>query len=93
EAKADIIINEDYNSTGFGEVKKVYLAISMEKEKKVKPVIKVERVNVGKSNEKKINEPLVELEIDKNIRKEIEEKVERMLGTKRENIVISLANE
>lgn len=92
-AKADIIINEDYNSANFGEVKRVYLTLSMEEEEKAKPVIKVERIKVGNGTNKEVKEPLAEREVDGKIRREIEEKVERMFGTKRENIVISLSSE
>jgi len=47
EAEADVIINEDYTSERFGEVKKVYLYLSLEDEsEQVKHILEVKRVKV-----------------------------------------------
>ncbi len=86
DVKADVIINEDYKSQAFGEVKRVYLSIRPEESKdKVKPVKKVEKVSIGddvkpKEDGNKINSKL---------KGQIEEIVTRFLGVEKENIVIT----
>jgi len=77
EAEADVIINEDYTSERFGEVKKVYLYLSLEDEsEQVKHILEVKRVKVdiGQSVDNSDNKGL-EKQPDEKIRRELEDKV------------------
>jgi len=92
EAEADVIINEDYTSERFGEVKKVYLYLSLEDEsEQVKHILEVKRVKVdiGQSVDNSDNKGL-EKQPDEKIRRELEDKVIKLLNVPKENIVISL---
>ena len=92
EAEADVIINEDYTSERFGEVKKVYLYLSLEDEsEQVKHILEVKRVTVdiGQSVDNSDNKGL-EKQPDEKIRRELEDKVIKLLNVPKENIVISL---
>ncbi len=92
DVKADVIINEDYSSENFGEVKKVYLTLELgsnDDKKGVKPVKKIDKVKIetkktGESNENS------EKGIDKGLRAHIEDKIEKLLNIHKENILISL---
>jgi stage III sporulation protein AF len=85
--KADVIINEDYKSKTFGEVKRVYLSITPEEDKNIiKPVKKVEKVDIG--SDKKLLEE--NEKINSDTRRQIEERVIKFLDINKENIVITL---
>lgn len=102
DAKADIIFNEDYDSPAFGEIKRVYLEITaggMEGSNGQQDGMdldgrengnKVEKVKIGKigntaASEKK---PVSE-DIDPETRKMLEDRISRVFGVNRENIIIS----
>jgi stage III sporulation protein AF len=85
DVKADVIINEDYKSQAFGEVKRVYLSIKPEESKdKVKPVKKVKKVSIGDDVKPKEDAD----KINSKLKGQIEEIVTRFLGVEKENIVI-----
>ncbi len=92
DVEADVIINEDYSSENFGEVKKVYIALKLgsnDENEGVKPVKKIEKIRVetkksGESKEKSGEG------IDKELKAHIEDKIEKLLNIHNENIVISL---
>lgn len=99
DARADVIINEDYTSDRFGEVKKVYLYIKTQKRNDgVKPVLSVKKIEIGNGNSKdgssmdedSKDEMLSEKQLDKKSKQELEERIERLLYIQKENIVISL---
>jgi stage III sporulation protein AF len=99
EVKADVIINEDYKSEKFGDIKRVYLSIKPDEVKdKVQPVQKVEKIVVGKNSsntdDKKTNgaedEGKTAKPIDSNMKKEIEDMIVKTLGVQKDNIVMSL---
>jgi stage III sporulation protein AF len=99
DARADVIINEDYTSDRFGEVKMVYLYIKTEKRNDgVKPVLSVKKIEIGNGNstddnskdEDSKDETLSEKQLDKKSKQELEERIERLLYIQKENIVISL---
>ena len=55
EVKGDVIINEDYKSDTFGEIKRVFVKFkTADKESAVETVTKVEKVKIG-GEEKKEN--------------------------------------
>ncbi len=86
DVKADVIINEDYKSQAFGEVKRVYLSIKPEESKdKVKPVKKVKKVSIGDDVKPKEDAD----KINSKLKGQIEEIVTRFLGVEKENIVIT----
>ncbi|HHV28600.1 stage III sporulation protein AF [Acetivibrio mesophilus] len=90
DAKADIIINEDYTSERFGEVKKVYLYLSLEDEDEgIKRVLSVKKVEIDLGQSEDI-EQQHEKQLDEKIRFELEDKVARLLNVQKEDIVISL---
>lgn len=84
EVKADVIINEDYNSDEFGAVMRVYLKIVPgQEEKEAGEKIKIEAIEIGA----KEKQPET-MDIDEELVKEIEDKVSRMLNVNMEDIVI-----
>lgn len=89
-AKADVIINEDYNSEKFGEIKRAYLEIGENGDKEgIKPVAKVEKVrtDTGSVAEKEGDKP------DPAIVRQLEGKISSLYGVDRSNIVISKLKE
>lgn len=86
DVKADIIFNEDYNSQTFGEIKRVILSLSTnDKENSTKPVVKVEKIEIGKGElEKKESN-----EVSGEIRGQIEGKISKLFDIHKENIVIT----
>lgn len=88
-AKADVIINEDYNSGNFGEIKRAFLQIEVNGDKNsIKPVSKVEKVRIGDEagttvppeSPGKPGPALVRL---------LEDRIGSLYGVDRSNIVIS----
>ncbi|MCX7710356.1 MAG: stage III sporulation protein AF [Clostridia bacterium] len=90
--KADILINEDYKSEKFGEIKRVYLNLTADnKPGYTKPVAKVEKIQIGdlkKDSKEKKADP--GNEIDSDLKNKLEEKVNKLLDVKREDIVITM---
>jgi stage III sporulation protein AF len=99
EAKADVIINEDYKSDLFGEVKRVYLKVGSAEKGSAKSVAKIEnieRIDVGNDvgNDVKkatgTQKNAVVAEPDTALTKRLEDKISGLYGIDKENIVISL---
>lgn len=85
--EADVIINEDYTSTEFGAIKRVYIFVSKpEEDKGVKPVATVEKVDISRS------EPVAgeNDEVDPELKKSLEDEISRVFQVEQENIVVSL---
>lgn len=94
EVKADVIINEDYNSENFGEVERVYLHLNVDEEKKeIRPVLSVEKIKIGKDGnleEKDSNEKETPPDkTDPEIEKQLKEKIHELFKIEKENIIIS----
>ncbi|MCX7923266.1 MAG: stage III sporulation protein AF [Clostridia bacterium] len=94
DVQADVIINEDYKSQNFGEIKRVYLKLSMNnKNSVVKPVSRIEKVKVQTGNKnistaiKKENNEIK----DAGLKNKIEDKIAKLLDIKKENIVINIS--
>lgn len=86
EVKGDVIINEDYKSATFGEIKRVYVNFKIaNKESTIKSVTKIEKVKIG-GDEKKENN----IKIDNAIRNNIETKINKLLGVNKDIIVINV---
>jgi len=91
EVTADVIINEDYKSDKFGEIKRIYLKLKLSNaDSQIKPITKINKVKIGNSEEpgQMENEPGSELSDD--MRNDITEKVSNLFDVQNENIVISL---
>jgi stage III sporulation protein AF len=96
-AKADVIINEDFNSPSFGEIKRVYLEVvpieADSSEIKSGPIEKVQRVNIkNKQNNEKngvIENNSKGGQISKMLEGRIKERINALYGVEYENIVIS----
>lgn len=91
EAKGDVIINEDYNSESFGEIKRVYLEINTSGDKSdIRPVAKVEQVIIGKdmSEVEKSTEVQRYTEVDPKLRKQLEDDISTLFNVSKENIII-----
>lgn len=85
-AKADVIINEDYKSENFGEIKRAYLEIGVDCGKDgIKPVSKVEKVRIGDTGET----PEPQGKPDPAIVRLLEDRVSSLYGVDRSNIIIS----
>ena len=86
-AKADVIINEDYGSENFGEIKRAYLEIEGKGDKdSVRPVTKIEKVKVGGVGETAGQEAETP---DPAMVKRLEDRISGLYGVDRSNIVIS----
>ncbi|WP_010252598.1 stage III sporulation protein AF [Acetivibrio cellulolyticus] len=96
DAKADVIINEDYSTENFGEVKKAYITLKLGEDDKDAKTVKTVKVvkTIGKVsvNTKKTDdrEKTSEKRIDNGLKAQIEEKIEKILNIQKENIIISL---
>jgi stage III sporulation protein AF len=102
DARADIIFNEDYDSPAFGEIKRVYLEITagspeesggkqdgMNLDGRIN-INKVEKVEIGKTgNTAEPERKPVSDDIGLETRKMIEDRISRVFGVDRENIIIS----
>jgi len=88
DVKADVLIDQNYESPSFGEIKRVYLNLKLGgKEEGVKSVIRVDKVEIGRKS------TIISKdggEIDEEIKQAIETKITRMLGVENEDIIISL---
>ena len=85
-AKADVIINEDYNSDNFGEIKRAFLQIGVNGEKdEIRPVSKVEKVRIDTAAET----PEPHGKPDPALVKLLEDRISSLYGVDRSNIVIS----
>lgn len=87
EAKAEVEVDEDYNSNTFGEIKKVYLTLVRYKEgTEAKPAAQIEKININGSQEasKSLNA------IDDGIKKEIEGKLSKTFNIESKDILISM---
>lgn len=87
DVKADVLIDEDYKSPNFGEIKRVYLNLRLgEKEGGIKAVARVEKVEIGSDKrDRKENR-----EADDEIKELVEGRISKLFGIQRENVVISL---
>ncbi|GAE87649.1 stage III sporulation protein AF [Acetivibrio straminisolvens] len=93
EAEADVIINEDYTSERFGEVKKVYLYLSLENaSEEIKHVLSVKKVEIDLGQSEDVTTSH-EKQLDEKIRVELEDRVTRLLNVPKDNIVISLVED
>lgn len=86
DAKANIVIDEDYESESFGSVKGVSLEIiNAPSDKDIKPVSKVSRVEIGKDKQA-VEETK---EIDMDLKNKIEEKLSRLFDIDKSSIAIN----
>ncbi len=84
---ADVIINEDYESETFGEIKRAYLAVTeKEKDGRDKKIKKVEKVSVG-GNDAVLSK--TEERLDAELEEKLREKVGSLFGIHGDAIVIS----
>ncbi|NSW91349.1 MAG: stage III sporulation protein AF [Firmicutes bacterium] len=99
DAEADVILNEDYNSQRFGEIKRVYVNIVIDNENRqgdldpiIAPVRKIDevKINIGQIEQKDTSrERDIEDKLKNKIVETLEDRISRSLMIKREDIVIS----
>lgn len=88
--KADVIINEDFNSSGFGEIKRVYLYIKPgEKTSGIKPVENVKKVEINRSESAVENN--AKSSKDKELESLLETKISKLLDISKDNIVVNFS--
>ncbi len=93
EVKADLIINEDYTSESFGEIKRVYISFrSAEENSSVKAVAKIESVKIGVGQSNQNTEAAQAPKVSAELKKQIEDKITHIMEVPKDNIVISLQN-
>jgi len=104
DATADIIINEDYNSDEFGQVKRVYLDIRTSTESSgITNVTRIEKIDVNGSKMRQNQEDgngdgeeegedgkSENNDVDPALKKRIEEKVKKIADIDEDNIVINI---
>lgn len=92
DVKADVIINEDYSDEKFGEIKRVYLELSLgedeEKSKRIEPVKGIDKITIGKGKSLETKE-VSDKNVDNELKKQIVSMIENLLNIQKENIVIS----
>ncbi|MEG6611872.1 stage III sporulation protein AF [Pseudoclostridium thermosuccinogenes] len=103
---ADVIINEDYTSESFGEIKRIYLYIGeAAKKDRIEPVAKVEKIEISKGSTTDLDgakndknavkdgsssgSGITGAEVDRELKKSLEEEISRVFHVDSENIVIS----
>lgn len=85
DVKVDVSINEDHNAENFGEIRQVCLGVSpAEDSNAVKPVSKVDKIKVNKSENPKDTQK----EISSDLNNKIRDKINKLLEVNKENIVI-----
>ncbi len=86
DAKANIVINEDYESENFGGILSVSLeVVNAPTEKAIKPVSKVGKVEIGKDKEVSENKK----EVDKELKNKIEDKLSKLFDIEKSSIAIT----
>lgn len=91
KVKADIIINEDYNSESFGEIKRVYVTLQLkEEDQKVKPVSKIETVKIQLKEGDQKSQASAGKEVSAELKSQIEGKIQKIMDVTRDHIVITL---
>ncbi|MCX7843267.1 MAG: stage III sporulation protein AF [Clostridia bacterium] len=89
--EADVMINEDYKSESFGDIKRVYLKISLNgKAQSIQPVTRVEKIKIGDGEKNAARSGKVTEQADEALKKRIEDKVNKILDIKHENIIIAI---
>jgi len=84
-ARADVIINEDYGSENFGEVKRVYLNLTLRSKSETDSAIRIDKINVGGN----IKKAAAVTETQNKVKSLLEEKILETLNVPKENIIIS----
>lgn len=85
-ARADVIINEDYDSENFGEIKRAYLEIEAGGDKdSVKPVSRIEKIRVGEAGQTAQTAGT----LAPAVVKQLEDRIASLYGVDKSNIVIS----
>ncbi len=96
--EADVIINEDYRSDSFGEIKRIYLYVKRgEKTDGIAPVTEIEKIRIstrrpqdtGSKSQELYSEGMEAEEIDNEIRQHLEDTVSRLFGIDKENVVVN----
>lgn len=87
---ADVIINEDYQSENFGEIKRVYLILGdREGTSEIRPVTRVKEVRIGHDKPPESQDENSEDEIEADLRNKLEDSIGSLFGIPGEKIVIS----
>ncbi len=87
EANVDVLINEDYSSDKFGEIKKAYVSLKLQRENDgIKPVAKVGKIVIDNGESAK-EEPA---EMDNDIKRQMESRIGSLFNLSNEDIVITL---
>lgn len=98
EVKADIIFNEDYNSSDFGTIKRAYLEVSTVGDSSSKvgdsssistqTVEAVEKITVG--SKAKLDEPdKANEDMDPALKRELEQKIATVFGVENRDVIVS----
>lgn len=88
-AQADVMINEDYNSPQFGEIRRILLTVETgDATSGIKPVTRVEKVQVNGEEKAAPQE-----NVDPKLHKDVEDKLSRVFGIDKDNIVVSTLNQ
>lgn len=94
-AKADVIINEDYSSDTFGEIKRVYLELKPGNgNSTVNPVAKVEKVEINKkggAGNAKNNTDSEGTGAYAALKKDARKQINKFLDVPEDNIVVSIS--
>ena len=90
EVKGDVIINEDYHSEAFGEIKRIYVNYKLvDKKQKIENIPRVEKIEI-KGEDQAVNKAQNNEIVDKKLKGEIENRINKLIGVEKERIVINL---
>ena len=103
EVNADVIINEDYNSQNYGEIKKIYVYVYLpekinKSEEEKNPIdVKIKKIEEVRINETRISKTRIdEKRVSDTENKDlefigrIERKINQVFGLEKENIVVKI---
>jgi stage III sporulation protein AF len=92
DAKADVIINEDYESETFGEIKRIYVEAEIDRPGGQQPssadIPAVEKVGMIRIGDREIREDQSTVD-DSRLEAELADRIEYIFGVSRDNIIIS----
>ncbi len=90
DANADVIIDEDLSSEGFGSIKRIYLYIITGNERDGNSTIKIDKIKIGEKEDKVSDQ---NLEYDEKINSEIKDRISNLLDVDKQNIILSFEKE
>lgn len=88
DARADIIINDDYSSEMFGEIKRVYIYIGDKAEEASKGIPRIRKIEIKRGEDTGEAGRIAE-DVEPELKRRLEGRIQELFGVESENIVIT----